>query len=344
MMANFPRNYSAQKLKKYDHDAQPDDISLANERDFILLIGSSNPQLGTKIAEKLCIAAIQAPTKRFSDNEIYVEIKQNVRGRDVFIFQPTCYPANDNVMELLVMIDAARRGSAGRITAVIPYFGYARQDRKSGPRTPISSRLVADLIEKAGADRVLTVDLHADQIQGFFHNPVDNLYARPVFVEFIGGLGFKPGEITVVSPDVGGVARARSYAARLQSDLAIIDKRRPRAGESEVMNVVGDVSNRQCMLIDDIVDSAGTLCNAAGALKDRGAISVCAFASHGVLSGNAVNNIMNSQIEKLYITDSIPASKSVLACPKIEIISLADLLSKAIHNTYHELSISILFD
>ena len=312
--------------------------------EFILLIGNANRDLGERIADCLHIEPSQATIKRFSDMEIYVEIDENIRGRDVFIFQPTCFPANDNFMELLIMIDTVRRGSARRITAVIPYFGYARQDRKTGPRTPISARLIADLLEKAGADRILTVDLHATQIQGFFHKPVDNLFARPVFVKFMHQLGLNAENIVMVSPDVGGVARARSFAERLGCNLAIIDKRRERAGVSEVMNVVGEVQGRACFLIDDIVDSAGTLCNAASALKGQGATNVCALATHGVLSGAAVGRIMESDIEKLYISDTIPAPNSVTICPKIEMISLEKLLATAIYNTHKELSISILFD
>ncbi|MFK7866054.1 MAG: ribose-phosphate pyrophosphokinase [Alphaproteobacteria bacterium] len=310
----------------------------------MLLIGNANQTLGKQIAKYLEVEPSCAKIQRFSDMEIYVEIEENVRGRDVFIFQPTCFPANDNLMELLILIDAARRGSASRITAVIPYFGYARQDRKSGPRTPISARLVADLLETAGVDRILTVDLHATQIQGFFHHPVDNLFARPVFVDYLRKAGHCASNIIVVSPDVGGVARARSFAERLECDLAIIDKRRERAGVSEVMNVIGDVAGRDCFLVDDIVDSAGTLCNAASALKQKGANKVFALATHGVLSGAAVGRIMESDIEKIYISNSILASKNIQACPKIQQICLGKLLATAVYNTHKELSISVLFD
>lgn len=310
---------------------------------FKFLIGNANPELGAAIAKRLLINPTQADITRFSDMEIFIKIKDNVRGKDVFILQPTCFPANDNLMELLILVDAVRRGSASSITAVIPYFGYARQDRKSDPRTPISARLVADLLEKAGVDRVLTVDLHASQIQGFFTKPVDNLFTKPVLIEYLEAINFPTKDLMVVSPDVGGVARARSFAEAMGCELSIIDKRRPKAGVSEVMNVIGNVEGRVCILIDDIVDTAGTLCHAATALKNHGATKVYAFAAHGVLSGGAIGRIMNSDIEKMFVTDSIPAVPSVKVCPKIEIISLADILARAVLNTYRENSISVLF-
>ncbi len=285
----------------------------------------------------------QAKIQRFSDMEIFVEIQDNVRGEDVFVIQSTSFPVNDNLMELLIVIDALRRGSARRITAVMPYFGYARQDRKPAPRTPISAKLVANLITTAAADRVLTMDLHAGQIQGFFDIPVDNLYAAPVLTRDIKERLDK-NETTVVSPDVGGVIRARAVAKRIDADLAIIDKRRERAGVSEVMNIIGDVKDRNCILIDDIVDSAGTLCNAAEALMGAGAKSVMAYVSHGVLSGDAVQKIENSAMSKLFVTDSIMATDAVMGSIKVEQLSIAPLIGEAIRRISEESSVSTLFD
>src|SRR5919202_4863696 len=275
-----------------------------------ILTCNGNRPLAEAISAYLGLPLTKASVRRFSDMEVFVEIQENVRGEDVFVVQSTSYPANDNLMELLVTLDALKRGSARRVTAVIPYYGYARQDRKSGPRTPISAKLVANMITVAGADRVLTLDLHAGQIQGFFDIPTDNLFAAPVFVKDIQER-FDTGNLVIVSPDVGGVVRARAIAKRLDADLAIIDKRRERAGQSEVMNIIGDVRGRRCILVDDIVDSAGTLCNAAVALMEAGASSVCAYVTHGVFSGGAVARVSSSPIERLVITDSIAATEAV---------------------------------
>lgn len=308
-----------------------------------ILTGNSNRPLAEAISAFLNLPLTKASVRRFSDMEIFVEIDENVRGEDVFLIQSTSYPANDNLMELLVAIDALRRGSARRITSVIPYYGYARQDRKSGPRTPISAKLVANLITVAGADRVLTIDLHAGQIQGFFDIPTDNLYAAPVFTKDILER-FDGEEMTIVSPDVGGVLRARAIAKRLDADLAIIDKRRERAGVSEVMHIIGDVSGRRCILVDDIVDSAGTLCNAAGALMDAGASSVCAYVTHGVLSGGAVARVSASPLEELVMTDSIQATEAVRVAQNIRQISIAPLLGEAMSRISDERSVSSLFN
>jgi ribose-phosphate pyrophosphokinase len=275
--------------------------------------------------------------------EVFVEILENVRGEDMFVIQSTSYPANDNLMELLVTIDALKRGSARRITAVIPYYGYARQDRKSGPRTPISAKLVANLITVAGADRVLTLDLHAGQIQGFFDIPTDNLFAAPVLVKDMKER-YQGNDLTIVSPDVGGVVRARAMAKRMEAELAIIDKRRERAGVSEVMNIIGDVEGRRCILVDDIVDSAGTLCNAAVALKEAGAISVSAYVTHGVLSGGAVARVAASPMESLVITDSIQATEAMRVSQKIRQLTIAPLMGEAIRRITDEKSVSSLFD
>lgn len=304
---------------------------------------NSNRPLAEAISVYLGIPLAKASIRRFSDMEVFVEIHENVRGEDVFVVQSTCFPANDNVMELLVTLDALRRGSARRITAVIPYYGYGRQDRKSGPRTPISAKLVANLITVAGADRVLTLDLHAGQIQGFFDIPVDNLYAAPVFVKDI-GRRFPANDVLIVSPDIGGVFRARSIAKRIESDLAIVDKRRERAGVSEVMNIIGEVVDRRCILIDDMVDSAGTLCNAAVALKEAGAASVDAYVTHGVLSGGAVARITASPIDKLITTDSIPATEAVRVSHNIEHLTIAPLMAEAMRRISEESSVSSLFD
>ena len=305
---------------------------------------NSNRPLAEAISAYLNIPLTQAAVRRFSDMEVFVEILENVRGEDVFVVQSTSYPANDNLMELLVAIDALKRGSAHRITAVIPYFGYARQDRKTGPRTPISAKLVANLITTAGADRVLTMDLHATQIQGFFDIPTDNLYAEPVFGRDISESVTGDEETIIVSPDVGGVVRARAVARRIDADLAIIDKRRERAGVSEVMNIIGDVEGRRCVLVDDIVDSAGTLCNAAGALMEAGAKSVHAYVTHGVLSGGAVARVSSSPIEMMVTTDSIMATEAVRVAQNIRQITIAPLLAEAILRISNSQSVSSLFD
>lgn len=310
-----------------------------------ILAGNSNRPLAEAIAAYLDLPLVKADIRRFSDNEIFVEIFENVRGEDVFVIQSTSYPANDHVMELLITIDALKRASARRITAVIPYFGYARQDRKPGPRTPISAKLVANLITVAGADRVLTMDLHAGQIQGFFDIPTDNLFAAPVLVQDIKER-FDEEKLMIVSPDVGGVVRARAHAKRIGEvgvPLAIIDKRREKPGESEVMNIIGEVEGKACLLVDDIVDTAGTLCNAADALIKAGAISVSAYVAHGVLSGKALERVENSSLESLVITDSIKATESIRACKKIRYISVAPLLGEAMRRISEESSVSVLF-
>jgi len=308
-----------------------------------LVAGNSNPKLAEAIAAYLATPLTKAVVRRFADMEIFVEILENVRGSDVFVVQSTSYPANDHLMELLIITDALRRASTRRITAVIPYFGYARQDRKPGPRTPISAKLVANLITRAGADRVMTLDLHAGQIQGFFDIPTDNLYASPVMVRDIRER-FDLSKLMVVSPDVGGVVRARGLAKRINAPLAIIDKRRERAGESEVMNVIGEVSGRTCILIDDIVDSGGTLVNAADALVEQGATEVYAYLSHGVLSGGAVARIAASSLKELVITDSIQPSEAVRVARNIRVLSIATLIGEAIGRTAAEESVSSLFD
>ena len=308
-----------------------------------ILAGNSNPPLAEAISAYLNLPLTQASIHRFSDMEVFVEIQENVRGEDTFVIQPTSYPANDHLMELLVTLDALRRGSARRITAVLPYFGYARQDRKSGPRTPISAKLVANLITVAGAGRVLTIDLHAGQIQGFFDIPLDNLFAAPVLTKDMEER-FNSEQLMIVSPDVGGVVRARAYAKRLNADLAIIDKRREQAGVSEVMNIIGDVKDRRCILVDDIVDSAGTLCNAAEALMKAGATSVSAYVTHGVLSGGAVARVTSSPLEKLIITDSILATEAMRVSHNIEQLTIAPLMAEAIRRISEETSVSSLFD
>ncbi|WP_426167290.1 ribose-phosphate pyrophosphokinase [Sandarakinorhabdus sp. DWP1-3-1] len=309
-----------------------------------ILAGNGNPELAQAIADYLDMTLTSASVRRFADEEIFVEVHENVRGEDVFVVQPTAAPANDNLMELLICIDALRRASARRITAVVPYFGYARQDRKPGPRTPISAKLVANLITKAGADRVLSVDLHAGQIQGFFDIPTDNLYAAPVIAADIESRLARQ-DLVVVSPDVGGVVRARALAKRLgNAPLAIVDKRRERAGESEVMNIIGDVRGKMCVLVDDIVDSAGTLCNAAAALLEAGATGATAYVTHGVLSGGAVARVDGSALTELVITDSIAAVASVRAAKKIRRITIAPLLAEAMRRTSEESSVSSLFD
>ena len=308
-----------------------------------ILSGNSNRPLAEAISAYLKLPLTKASVRRFSDMEVFVEIQENVRGEDVFIVQSTSYPANDNLMELLVALDALKRGSARRVTAVLPYFGYARQDRKSGPRTPISAKLVANLITEAGADRVLTLDLHAGQIQGFFDIPTDNLYAAPVFIKDIAEK-MAGNSITIISPDVGGVFRARFLAKRLGAELAIVDKRREQAGVSEVMNIIGDVKGRRCILVDDIVDSAGTLCNAAVALMDAGAESVRAYVTHGVLSGGAVARVTSSPLEALVTTDSIQATEAVRLAHNIRQITIAPLIAEAMRRISQEESVSSLFD
>ena len=308
-----------------------------------ILSCNSNKPLAESISKTLNSQLVKAEVKRFSDMEVFVEVQENVRGEDMFVIQSTSYPANDNLMELLVSLDALRRASARRITAVIPYYGYARQDRKSGPRTPISAKLVANLITKAGADRVLTMDLHAGQIQGFFDIPTDNLFAAPVFIKDIEER-YKNKPVVIVSPDVGGVVRARAIARRINANLAIIDKRREKAGSSEVMNIIGDVTNHHCILVDDIIDSGGTLCNAAKALIDVGAISVDAYVTHGVLSGSAVTRISNSPLDMLVTTDSIIATEAVKISTNIRQISIAPIIGEAIRRVHMEQSVSSLFE
>ena len=308
-----------------------------------IFAGNSNETLAKQVAEYLDIPLGRANVRRFADQEIFVEILENVRGEDCFVLQSTSFPANDNLMELLIMIDALRRASAKRITAVIPYFGYARQDRKPGPRAPISAKLVANMITEAGADRVLTLDLHAAQIQGFFDIPTDNLFAVPVLSRDAKE-HLDIGNVMVVSPDVGGVVRARALAKRLDSLLAIVDKRRDKPGESEVMNVIGDVNGKDCILIDDIIDSGGTLCNAAEALLKMGATSVTAYITHGVLSGGAVARITSSMLKELVITDSIEPTSAVQAASNIRVVSIAELMGEAVKRTASEKSVSSLFD
>ena len=309
-----------------------------------LLAGNSNRTLAGAIADYLDSPLTQAQVRRFADNEVFVTIDENVRGEDVFVIKSTSYPANDNLMELLICIDALSRASARRITAVLPYFGYARQDRKTGGRTPISAKLVANLITRAGADRVLTMDLHAGQIQGFFDIPTDNLLASPVLAEDIRQHYPDPAKLMIVSPDVGGVVRARALAKRLEADLAIVDKRRTGPGETEVLNIIGDVRGRRCVMFDDIVDSAGTLCNAAQALIDHGAEQVSAYVTHGVLSGAAAERVTKSVLKELVITDSIEPLDHIRKCKKVRQVSIAPLMGEAIRRIANEESVSKLFD
>ncbi|HCR45987.1 MAG TPA: ribose-phosphate pyrophosphokinase [Marinobacter hydrocarbonoclasticus] len=311
---------------------------------LMIFAGNANPELARDIARKLHIPMGQATVGRFSDGETTVEINENVRGHDVFIIQPTCYPTNDNLMELIVMADALRRASATRITAVIPYYGYARQDRRvRSTRVAISAKVVADMISSIGVDRVLTVDLHADQIQGFFDIPVDNIYATPVLLEDIEKQRFE--NFVVVSPDVGGVVRARAVAKRLDdADLAIIDKRRPKANVSQVMHIIGDVRDKTCILVDDIVDTAGTLCKAANALKEHGASRVVAYITHPVLSGPAIENINNSELDELVVCDTIPLGDKAKNCDRIRPLSMAGLLAESIRRVSNEESISAMFE
>ena len=308
-----------------------------------LLAGNSNPPLNEAIAAYLSMPLARADIRRFADMEVFVEIQENMRGEDVFVIQSTSSPANDSLMELLVLLDALKRASVRRVTAVLPYFGYARQDRKPGPRTPISAKLVANLITTAGADRVLTLDLHAGQIQGFFDIPTDNLFSAPVFSRDIqkhhGGL-----DLVIVSPDVGGVVRARANAKRLGANLAIVDKRRERAGVSEVMHIIGDVAGRDCILLDDIVDSGGTLCNAAQALMEEGATSVSAYITHGVLSGGSVARVTDSALNELVVTDSIQPTEAMRHASNIRTITIAPLIGEAIRRIAEESSVSSLFD
>jgi ribose-phosphate pyrophosphokinase len=308
-----------------------------------IVSGNSNLPLSAAIADYLDVPLTKTVCRRFADMEIFVEIQENVRGEDVFVIQSSSYPANDNLMELLIIIDALKRASARRVTAVIPYYGYARQDRKVGPRTPISAKLVANLIVRSGADRVMTLDLHAGQIQGFFDIPTDNLFAAPVFVRAIKER-FDDNSVTVVSPDVGGVVRARNVAQRIGAPLAIVDKRRERPGESEVVNVIGTVADRTCIFIDDIVDSGGTLVNAADALMERGARAVYAYITHGVLSPGAAARVGNSALKALVITNSIDANEEIRKTPNIEFLSVASLIGEAIARTANEESVSSLFD
>jgi ribose-phosphate pyrophosphokinase len=307
-----------------------------------LVAGNSNHPLAESISSILKVPLARSVVRRFADMEVFVEIQENMRGEDVYVIQSTSFPANDNMMELLILVDALKRSMARRITAVMPYFGYARQDRRPGPRTPISAKLVANLIERAGVDRVMTVDLHAGQIQGFFDIPTDNLFAAPVMTRDIMER-HDPSRLMVVSPDVGGVVRARALAKRINVPIAICDKRRERPGESEVMNVIGDVSGKCCLLVDDIVDSGGTLINAANALLEAGAVEVVAYLTHGVLSGGAVSKITNSRIKSLTITDTIQPTEAVKAASNMRVLSLAPLLAEAIARTAREESVSSLF-
>jgi len=309
---------------------------------FKVFSGTANLELAQKICDYLNISLGKCIIKRFSDGEIFVEIKENIRGADVFIIQPTCPPVNEHLMELLIMVDAARRASARRVTAVVPYYGYARQDRKTTPRTPISAKLVANLIVTAGARRVLTMDLHAGQIQGFFDIPVDHLYALPVFLKHIKET-FADKEIVIVSPDAGGVERAREYAKRLNTGIAIVDKRRERPNESVVMNIVGEVKNKIAIIIDDMVDTAGTMCQAADAIMERGAIEVYGMATHPVLSGNAIEKIKKSSLKALFVSDTIPLKEKAKTLEKIKVLSVAELLGEAIKRIHTDESISSLF-
>ena len=308
-----------------------------------LFSGNANKRLSESIATYLDTSLGNCAVRRFADGEIFVEVRENVRGEDVFILQSTSFPTNDHLMELLIMIDAARRSSARRITAVLPYYGYARQDRKPGPRTPISAKLVANLIVQAGANRVMTLDLHAGQIQGFFDIPTDNLFAIPTMARDV-KTRYEAGKVMVVSPDVGGVVRARALAKKIDAPLAIVDKRRDKPGESEVMNIIGEVKGKDCLLVDDIIDSGGTLCNAAEALLENGATGVTAYITHGVLSGGAAERIASSKLKELVITDSIMATDAVLKTKNIRVLSVSELIGEAIRRTALEESVSSLFD
>lgn len=310
--------------------------------DMKLFAGNATPELAQKIADRLYISLGDATVSRFSDGEIFVQINENVRGSDVFIIQSTCAPTNDNLMELVIMVDALRRASAGRITAVIPYFGYARQDRRvRSARVPITARVIADFLSSVGVDRVLTVDLHAEQIQGFFDVPVDNIFGTPVILEDMRAKNFE--DVVVVSPDMGGVVRARATAKLLDTDIAIIDKRRPRANVAKVMNLIGEVEGRDCVIVDDMIDTGGTLCKAAEALKERGAKRVFAYATHAVFSGNAPENIKNSQIDEVIVTDSISLTDAMIATGKVSQLTLSGMLGEAIRRISNEESISAMF-
>jgi ribose-phosphate pyrophosphokinase len=328
-------------LSASNSNSEPTEKVLAVSR-MMVFTGNANPELAQRVVERLDIPMGKAIVGRFSDGEVNVEIQENVRGKDVFIIQSTCAPTNDNLMELIVLADALRRASASRVTAVVPYFGYARQDRRPrSARVAISARVVADMISAVGIDRVLTVDLHADQIQGFFDSPVDNVYGSPVLLDDIVDQQYE--NIMVVSPDVGGVVRARAIAKQLDCDLAIIDKRRERANESQVMNIIGDVEGRTCILVDDMCDTAGTLCKAAKALKDNGAAKVYAYATHPVLSGPAVENLNNSVLDELVVTDTIPLSKAAQECSRVRQLTLAPMLAEAVRRVCNEESISAMF-
>ncbi len=310
--------------------------------DLMVFAGNSSPGLAQKVATKLGIPLGDITVGKFSDGEIMVELNENVRGRDVFVLQSTCAPTNDNIMEMLVIVDALCRASAGRITAVVPYFGYARQDRRvRSARVPITAKVVADMMATVGVDRVLTVDLHAEQIQGFFDVPVDNVYGTPVLLADIEAQKFE--DLVVVSPDIGGVVRARAVAKQLGIDLAIIDKRRPKANVAEIMNIIGDIENRTCLLVDDMVDTAGTLCNAASALKERGAKKVVAYATHAVLSGPAITRLNNSVMDELVVTDSIPLSEEAKKCKVIRQLTLSHMLAEAMRRISNEESLSAMF-
>lgn len=310
--------------------------------DLMVFTGNANPELAKKIVEHLGLSLGDVSVSQFSDGEINVELLTNVRGRDVFVVQSTCAPTNDNLMELIVMVDALRRASAGRITAVVPYFGYARQDRRvRSARVPITAKVVADMMVSVGVDRVLTVDLHAEQIQGFFDVPVDNVYGSPVLLEDIEEQNFP--DLVTVSPDIGGVVRARAVAKQLGTDLAIIDKRRPRANVAEVMHIIGEIENRTCLLVDDIIDTAGTLCSAAKALKEHGAKKVIAYCTHPVLSGKAIENIDNSMLDELVVTDSIPLSEAAKNCSRIRVLTLSKMLAEAMRRLSNEESLSAMF-
>lgn len=314
------------------------------QRTLMVFSGNANRALAARVVESLDIELGQATVSRFSDGESFVEILENVRGRDIFIVQPTCDPTNDNIMELMVMVDALRRASAYRITAVIPYYGYSRQDRRvRSARVPISAKVVANMLQSVGVDRILTVDLHADQIQGFFDIPVDNVYASPILLGDIWRQKYS--DLIVVSPDVGGVVRARAVAKRLDdSDLAIIDKRRPRPNVSQVMHIIGEVRDKTCVIVDDMVDTAGTLCKAAGALKLQGAKKVVAYATHAILSGNAINNILQSDLDELVVTDTIPLKPDAVACTKIRVLSVAGMLAETIRRIHTDESVSSLYN
>ena len=315
---------------------------MSGYEELVVFAGNAHPALAQKIAGHLSIPLGKADVGRFSDGEVRVEIQENVRGRDAFIVQPTCRPTNEHLMELAIVVDALRRSSADRITAVIPYFGYSRQDRRvRSERVPISAKLAANIIAAAGVDRVLTIDLHADQEQGFFDIPVDNIYASPILISDVWHAGGE--RLLTVSPDVGGVVRARAFAKQLESDLAIIDKRRPRAGESEVMNIIGEVAGMNCVMIDDMVDTAGTLCQAARALKEQGAERVVAYVTHPVLSGRAVENLERSALDELVVTDTIPLDAAAAACARIRVLSVSELLAESIARIHRNESVSTLF-